>query len=117
MAAMTIQELDDPMTDDYDVTTHRARAKAELGQIVQQVRLALTEQGEQGIDIPLFFLVPSASAVLVFGTVTDPPDAEWARVGEVVASIVAQSCGLRGTRRREVVCAATHDQESHDAIA
>jgi hypothetical protein len=111
---MDTQEIDD-QTDDDDVMAHRERAKAELDQIAQQVRLALAELG---IDIPLFFIVPnSGDAIVTFGTITDPPDTEWSRVGEVVGSIVAQSCGLRGTRRREVVCAGTHDKESHDAIA
>jgi hypothetical protein len=66
----------------------------------------------------VFLLVPnSGDAILIVGSPDDLDDESWDRLGEVVASIVAQSIGLRGTRRREVVCAATHDQESHDAIA
>jgi hypothetical protein len=108
-AAMETQALDYPADDD-DMTAHRERAKAELDQIAQRAR--------QAIDIPLFFLLPnSGDAILIFGTPGDPPDDQWDRVGEIVASIVAQACGLHGTRRREVACAGTHDQESYDAVA
>jgi hypothetical protein len=113
MAAMT-QALDYPADDD-DVTACRARAQTELDQIAEQARQALAEQG---IDTPLFFLVPnSGNAVLIFGTPGDPLDDQWERVGEIIAAILGRLIGLRGIRRREVICAATHDRESHDAVA
>jgi hypothetical protein len=114
--AMETQALDYPADDDDDVTTHRARAKAEIDQIAQQAKLALADKGI--IDTPLFFLVPnSGNAVLIFGTPGDPPDDQWDRVGEIIAAILGRLIGLRGIRRREVICAATHDQESYDAVA
>ena len=59
----TYDEQED-LTEDDDVAAHRGKAKTELDQIVQQVREALTEQG---IDTPLFFLIPnSGEAVIAF---------------------------------------------------
>lgn len=111
---METQALDYPADDD-DVTAHRERAKGMLDQIAQQARLALADQC---IDLDLFFLAPnSGDAILIYGTPGSPDDASWERVGEIVAPILGRLIGLRGTRRRDVVCAATHDQESHDAVA
>lgn len=97
----------DDLTDEDDVTAHRAKATAELDQIVEQVREALTEQG---IDTPLFFLIPnSGDAVIAFGTPGDPDDHLWGRVGEIVSSVVRQTVGLDRVRCRPLTCATTTD--------
>ena len=72
------------------VAAHRASVPAMLDQISQRVRGALSEQG---ISIAVFFLVCDAT------------------------STVARSLGLRGTRRRELRCTTTLDQELRDATA
>jgi hypothetical protein len=96
---------------DDDVTAHRARTIETLDQITQKAKLALIEQG---IDLPLFFIVPhSGDALLTFGTITDPPDVLWDRVGEIVSSVVRQSVGLERTRCRPVVCATTESAADH----
>ena len=88
-----LRDFDD-LTDDDAVIAHRARAKAELGQIARQAKQALADAG---IDLSLFFLVPnSGDATLTFGTITDPPDDEWEQVGEIVSAIVRQTVGLIG---------------------
>jgi L-aminopeptidase/D-esterase-like protein len=107
MAAMDIHDERDDLTDDDEVTAHRARAKAELAQIAQRARQALAKHG---IDLDLFFMIPSSGdSILTFGTITDPPDEQWSRVSEVVSSIVGQSVGLTHTRCREIACASTTD--------
>ena len=104
---MDIYDERDDLTDDDEVTAHRAKAKTELDQIVQQVRQALTEQG---IDTPLFFLIPnSGDSILAFGTPGDPDDPLWNRVGEVVSRVVRQTVGLDRVRCRPVACATTTD--------
>jgi hypothetical protein len=90
-----------------DVADHRKRAAAKLDQIARDAKEALAFQG---IDTPLFFLVPnSGNAILTFGTTLDPDDDLWSQVADVVASVVSQLIGLAGTRCREVTCATTHD--------
>jgi hypothetical protein len=95
-------------TDDSSVTAHRARVQSKLDQITQQVKAALDQAG---VDIPVFFIVPtSGDAIVTFGTIIDPPDHQWKRVSEVVVSVVRQSVGLDQVRCREVICATTSDQ-------
>jgi hypothetical protein len=107
MLAMETQEFDD----DNGVMAHRVRASAMLNQITRQAKQALTEQS---IDMDLFFLIPnSGAALLTFGTITDPPDDLWDRVGEIVSSVVRQSVGLERTRCRPVVCATTESATDH----
>ncbi len=100
-------ERDDP-TDDSDVVAdHRARAADMLSQIAQQARQGLADAG---IDLSLFFLIPSSGqSIITFGTITDPDDHLWNRVGEIVSSIVRQTVGLDRTRCRTVTCATTDD--------
>ena len=95
---------------------HRIRAAAMLDDIARQVREALRAEN---IGMVVFFMIPnSGQAILGFGrTPGDPPDEEWERVGRIVKSVLAELVGLRGTRRQEMRCATTQDQESHDAAA
>jgi hypothetical protein len=105
-AAMDDDELQDdaPSLDEAD---YRERAAAKLDQIARDARETLAYQG---IDTPLFFLVPnSGNAILMFGTILDPNDDEWNRVAEIVAPIVQQSVGLDRVRCRPTACATTHD--------
>jgi hypothetical protein len=120
MVAMTNQELDDPTNDDDvlgesmdDAADYRERAAAKIDQIAQQTKQMLAEAG---IDIPVFFLIPSSGdSVLIFGTPANPCDDLWTRVAEIVAPIVRQLVGLAGTRCRAMACATIQDQECCDA--
>jgi hypothetical protein len=108
VTTMDIYDEQDDLADDDDVTVHRAKAQEEIDRIAQQVRQALTEQG---IDIPLFFLIPnSGDSILAFGTPGDPDDHLWNRVGEIVSGIVRRTVGLDRTRCRPIVCATTSDR-------
>ena len=80
-----------------------------LDQITQQAKLALTSQG---IDLPLFFLVPSVNAVVTFGCSGDPDDELWSRVAEIVSAIIGETVGLAGTRCRAVY---VHDHRRLEA--
>ena len=103
---------DEPMD---GVEAHRGRAAAEIDQIARDAKEALADEG---IDIDLFFLAPnSGKAILVYGTPTDPDDASWERVGEIVGSIVAQSIGLDRVQCRPVTCAATNSIADHQPTA
>ena len=102
-------DFNDERDDLDDDVVARERAKVELVHIVQQAKRALQEGG---IDLDLFFLVAnSGSSILAFGTTGDPDDDLWARVGEIVSSIVGETVGLGRTRCREVICATTHDHQ------
>jgi hypothetical protein len=101
------------LTDDERVAAHRERVTAMLPEIAQQIREALAEQG---IDTPLFLIVPrSGDAIITFGTSLDPSGDEWDRVGKIVSSIVRRMVGLDRTRCREVICATTHDHQPSGA--
>ena len=93
------------VADDSNVTTHRARARNLLGQIAEQAKQTLADAG---IDVPLFFLVPSSGeAILTFGTLSDPDDDQWEQVSEIVSEVVGQTVGLDRVRTRSLACSAT----------
>jgi hypothetical protein len=101
---MKTRQLGD-LADRDAVVIHRARAKEMLNQITQQAKQALVDAG---IDMPLFFMIPnSGDSILTFGTLGDPDDGLWSRVGEIVVAIVQQSAGLDRTRCQPVTCATT----------
>jgi hypothetical protein len=103
MAAMdTIDEHDD-RTHDGD---YRQRAIANLDAITKQTKQALSDAG---INIDIFFVIPSRDSIITYGTVTDPSDEEWGSINAIVSNIVQQSLALDRTRCREVVCATTDD--------
>jgi hypothetical protein len=103
MAAMT-QALD-VLTPHNAVIAHRERAKAELDGIAQQAKQALADLG---IDISLFFLIPSTgNSIITFGTISDPPDDEWVKIEKVVSAVVRGAVGLDRVQCREVICATT----------
>ncbi len=108
---MDVHDERDDQADEERVADHRARATQMLTEISRQAKEALTDQG---IDTPLFFIVPSGNAVVTFGCSGDPSDDEWNRVAEIVAPIVSGLIGLAGTRCRGVACATTEiaDQPS-----
>jgi hypothetical protein len=107
---MDFNDERDDLADDDDVTTHRDRAREILTEIAQQVKQALADQG---IDLALFFLVPSSGPIVIFGCPGDPDDHLWDRAGEIVAAIVRQTVGLDGTRCRAVTCATTDTVSMH----
>jgi hypothetical protein len=75
-----------------------------LTEISRQAKEALTDQG---IDTPLFFIVPSGNAVITFGCSCDPSDDEGNRVADIFAPIVSRLIRLAGARCRAVACATT----------
>ena len=83
----------------------RCDAAANLDQIAQQVKRALTEQG---IKVDVFFVIPSGgNGILAFGTAADPPDDQWIKVCEIVSSIVRNTIGVERTRCQSLLSAMT----------
>jgi hypothetical protein len=110
MAAMDALDEPDDLTDD-DVVAHRTQAAAKLDQIVRQTKQALIDPG---IDLGIFFVIPSSGySIITFGTMSDPPDELWGQVSAVVSSIVRQAVGLDRVRCREVMCIATDSVADH----
>ena len=97
----------DDLTDDSNEANYRERATALIDRIAQQAKQALSNAG---IDIDLFFTVPSSGdAILTFGTPADPANDVWDKVRAVVSSVVRDSVGIERTRCRDIVCASTHN--------
>jgi hypothetical protein len=88
-----------------DARTPRERAASKLDQIAQLVRQALMEHG---IDVTVFFVVPSSGdAIVTFGTTGNPPDDLWARISDLVNAVVKEAVGVGRLRCRHLVCAGT----------
>jgi hypothetical protein len=100
--------------DEHDDGDYRQRAIANLDAITQQTKQALSDAG---INIDIFFVIPSIDSIITYGTVTDPSAEEWRSVGEIVSAIVRQSVGLDRTRCRPVQCATTASTDGHPATA
>jgi hypothetical protein len=95
----------DDQTDDDDVPAYRERAAAEIDQIAGRTKQTLIDAG---IDLDVFFLIPSSgNSIAVFGTMGDPPDDLWDRVSDAVVSVLRDTTGLKRARCRQVVCAST----------
>ena len=78
--------------DDEGVAAGRARARNLQPEITEEVKPALKDAG---IEMDVFLMIPmSGDAVATFGTVIDPPDEVWARVGEIVCSVLRKTVGL-----------------------
>jgi hypothetical protein len=76
-----------------------------LNQIAAEVSAALSEAG---IQIPIFFSIPSqGGAMLTFATPLDPTEEEWARVSQIICPIVASKIGATSVRSRTLPCVAT----------
>src|ERR1700760_2970925 len=85
------------------VVAQRTLVGAELDQIALRVKEALIDAN---IDLELFFMVPSSGdAILTFGTMSDPDDELWDRVGLAIVSVLQEAVGLECTRSRPVLCA------------
>src|SRR5262245_24352908 len=83
----------------------RTLVSAELDQIAHLAKEALLNAG---IDLELFFMVPhSGDAILTFGTISDPDDPLWERVGTAITSVLQEITGLECPRSRPVHCATT----------
>jgi hypothetical protein len=64
----------------------------------------------------VFVMIPNTGdAIATFGTIIDPPDEVWSRVGEIVCSILRKAVGLDRVRCRELACATTADQMTSPA--
>ena len=95
----------DDLTGEERMADHRARAATMLAEISRRAKEALTEQG---IDLNVFFVVPSSGdSIITCGAMSDPPDDLWGQVSTMISSIVEQAVGLDRTRLREVRCATT----------
>jgi len=104
---MKIEETDE-RTDEDNVAVRRARARNLLPQIVQQVKQAFDEAS---VEIEVFVMIPATGdPIATFGTVIDPPDEVWARVSEIVCSVVQKVVGLERARCNALSCATTADQ-------
>ena len=101
-------EVAEWIEDDEDVAAQRAKAKDLLPQITQQVKRALQEAS---IGVGVFLMIPaSGHAIATFGTLADPPDELWTRIGEIVCSIVRRAIGLDRVCSRPLSCATTADE-------
>jgi hypothetical protein len=101
-------EIAEWIEDDEGVAAQRARAKDLLPQITQQVKQALQEAS---IGVDVFLMIPaSGHAIATFGTLADPPDELWSRIGEIVCSIVRRAIGLDRVCSRPLSCATTADE-------
>ena len=108
---MDTQEVHD-LTDDDDLSVYRDRTKTMLDQVARLTKQTLAEHT---IDLDVFFLVPNTGeAIIMFGTPTDPDDATWERVGNVVSSALQQVAGVNNTRCRPVLCSTTTDAVADD---
>lgn len=86
-------------------TAERRRNLAlSLDQVATEVSAALSRAK---LDIPIFFTVPSSGALMTFATPTDPNDAEWASVCEIVVPIVSRSVGGHDLICQTTPCAST----------
>ena len=103
--AATMDPLDEH-DDEAQDGDYRERVIANLDAITRQTKQALSDAG---INIDIFFVIPSSDSIITYGTVTDPSDEEWGSVSAIVSNIVRQSVGLDRTRCRDVVCATTDD--------
>ena len=101
-------EVAEWIEDDEDVAAQRAKAKDLLPQITQQVKQALQEAS---IGVDVFLMIPaSGHAIATFGTLADPPDELWTRIGEIVCSIIRRAVGLDRVCSRPLSCATTADE-------
>ena len=101
-------EIAEWIEDDEGVAAQRARAKDLLPQITQQVKQALQEAS---IGVDVFLMIPaSGHAIATFGTLADPPDELWTRIGEIVCSIIRRAVGLERVCSRPLSCATTADE-------
>ena len=98
-------EIAEWIEDDEGVAAQRAIARNLLPQITQQVKRALQEAS---IEIDVFLMIPATGdAIANFGTLADPPDELWTRIGEIVCSIVRRAVGLDRICSRPLSCATT----------
>ena len=96
------------MEDEEGVAAQRARARNLLPQITQQVKQALYEAS---IKIDVFLMIPTTGdAIATFGTLADPSDELWTRIGEIVCSILRKAVGLDRVCSRPLSCATTADE-------
>jgi hypothetical protein len=101
-------EIAEWVEDDEGVAAQRAKARSLLPQITHQVRQALQEAC---IETDVFLMVPaSGDAIATFGTLADPSDELWARIGEIVCSIIRRAVGLDRVCSRPLSCATTADE-------
>jgi hypothetical protein len=101
-------DVPDEATD--DVPAYRERATSRLQDIAQQTKQALAD-ADAGIDLDIFFTVPSSGhSILTFGTIADPDDATWQAVSAIVSATVRRAIGLDRSRCRSLACATTRDQ-------
>jgi len=102
---METQAPDGMVIADDILETQRARVLAELDEIARTTKKAL---GEAEISISLFFMVPSTgTAILTYGTASDPDEELWDSVRSVVTSVLQEIVDLGSPNFRDVACATT----------
>jgi hypothetical protein len=102
---METQAFNDLIMSDDLVLAQRAKASAELNEIARITKQALVKAG---IDLDLFFMVPSSgNAILTYGTAGDPDDNLWDRVRDIVVPVLQEIIGLERPQCRAVLCATT----------
>ena len=101
-------ETEEWIEDEEGVAAQRAKARNLLPQITQQVKQALQEAS---IGVDVFLMIPaSGHAIATFGTLADPPDELWTRIGEIVCSILRRAVGLDRVCCRPLSCATTANE-------
>jgi hypothetical protein len=93
----------DVATDPRKNAKQRAKLKASLNDIADEVTRSLQEVG---IAIPVFFTVPSGGPLMTFATETDPADEVWARVSEIVVLVVSRALFVDDLIYQSAPCAA-----------
>lgn len=98
--------IDETATDSKTPTSaadHRERAAGILDQLTREAKVALARDG---IELGVFFVVPSAgAAVLQVGTLADPDDGVWERVTTIIRTILKDLTGLDNAPGRDLACA------------
>jgi hypothetical protein len=73
-----------------------------LNKIASRVRTALDDSG---LDIEVFFMIPSSGeALMTFATPVDPSEEDWARANKIICDVVENTIGIEGLRSRALPC-------------
>jgi hypothetical protein len=91
----------DIATDD-DIEDKRKIIRDCLSEIVGEIENRLRKAE---LSCPIFLTVPnSGDAILMMATPLDPPDEDWAHVGEIVRTTVSERLNGLKLRNREMIC-------------
>ena len=86
-----------------DLDTQRERIRASLDAIVNEVGMAMRDEG---LNFPLYVTVPTQGhAVATIATPLDPSDSDWRRASEIFCRVTERTTGCERLRGKELVCA------------